>query len=330
VSAVSCGGQLDDVCGYWSNTGSGDVASAVEAIDYAVAHGAQVINISWGTTGNSIALKDAIQRAVRRNVVVVCFSWNDGQDISQAPTIPHHLISRASYQSPARTTLIVLPSGRIGDRFQWPRLASTYCTTKMGGRLLEHFGHVGIRATSHWHRRPDEKRRWFHSIPRRLSIYCQPRQTSGCVIRKVTREESLMPALLSQVPTADHKTPLHRSNTRLWHRGPNSRSIGMVFRSQIARMIHAERMAKKESESRPAKGVNLRHLRKICRTYQITKDEKSPANISSFAPRHAQTMMCGDCDASVGEVLGGKRILKSYGSRSTARTDLNRTRVGYE
>jgi subtilisin family serine protease len=42
------------------NTGTGDVGNAVEAIDYAVAHGAQVINLSWGTTGESIALKEAM------------------------------------------------------------------------------------------------------------------------------------------------------------------------------------------------------------------------------------------------------------------------------
>lgn len=35
------------------NTGTGDVASAVEAIDYAIAHGAQVINLSWGTPAAS-------------------------------------------------------------------------------------------------------------------------------------------------------------------------------------------------------------------------------------------------------------------------------------
>ncbi|HEX6716801.1 MAG TPA: S8 family serine peptidase, partial [Pyrinomonadaceae bacterium] len=43
------------------NTGTGDIANAVEAIDYAVAHGAQVINLSWGTAAESLALKDAIE-----------------------------------------------------------------------------------------------------------------------------------------------------------------------------------------------------------------------------------------------------------------------------
>jgi subtilisin family serine protease len=51
------------------NTGTGDIASAVEAIDYAVAHGAQVINLSWGTSSSSVALKSAIDRATKRGVI---------------------------------------------------------------------------------------------------------------------------------------------------------------------------------------------------------------------------------------------------------------------
>jgi thermitase len=47
------------------NTGTGDVADAVEAMDYAVEHGAQVVNCSWGTGEASVALKDAIERAGR-------------------------------------------------------------------------------------------------------------------------------------------------------------------------------------------------------------------------------------------------------------------------
>jgi RHS repeat-associated protein len=70
------------------NTGTGDVGDAVEAIDYAVAHGAQVINLSWGTTGESIALKEAIERAIKRNVVVVCSAGNNGQDLDASPYYP--------------------------------------------------------------------------------------------------------------------------------------------------------------------------------------------------------------------------------------------------
>ena len=70
------------------NTGSGDVGNAVEAIDYAVQHGAEVINLSWGTSGYSLALKDAIERAMRRGVVVVCSAGNNGQDVDATPYYP--------------------------------------------------------------------------------------------------------------------------------------------------------------------------------------------------------------------------------------------------
>jgi RHS repeat-associated protein len=70
------------------NKGTGDIANAVEAIDYAVAHGAHVINLSWGTNGESIALRDAIERALRRNVVVVCSAGNGSRDLTIDPYYP--------------------------------------------------------------------------------------------------------------------------------------------------------------------------------------------------------------------------------------------------
>src|SRR5829696_2171332 len=70
------------------NTGTGDVADAVEAIDYAVDHGAQVLNCSWGTDEESLALKDAIERAGTRGVVVVSSAGNSGRDIESAPYYP--------------------------------------------------------------------------------------------------------------------------------------------------------------------------------------------------------------------------------------------------
>jgi RHS repeat-associated protein len=86
------------------NTGTGDVADAVEAIDYAVVHGAQVINLSWGTNGESVALKDAIERAIRRNVVVVCSAGNGSRDLDVTPYYPasfnlRNLISVAASDS---------------------------------------------------------------------------------------------------------------------------------------------------------------------------------------------------------------------------------------
>jgi len=69
-------------------SGTGDVAGAIEAIDYAVTNGAQVINLSWGTAAESSALKEAIQRAIKRHVVVVCSAGNGGKDLSVNPYYP--------------------------------------------------------------------------------------------------------------------------------------------------------------------------------------------------------------------------------------------------
>ena len=70
------------------SAGTGDVADAVEAIDYAVSHGAHVINISWGTNGESLVLKDTIERAIRRGVIVVCSAGNSGQNVDSSPYYP--------------------------------------------------------------------------------------------------------------------------------------------------------------------------------------------------------------------------------------------------
>src|SRR5205085_10949049 len=75
-------------------SGTGDVASAVEAIDYAVAQGAQVINCSWGLEHESQALRDAISRAASREVVFVCAAGNSGHDLAVAPHYP------AAYELP--------------------------------------------------------------------------------------------------------------------------------------------------------------------------------------------------------------------------------------
>ena len=61
--------------------GTGDIASAVEAIDYAVANGAQVINLSWGTEHESESLGAALVRAAQGGVLVVCSAGNDGRNI---------------------------------------------------------------------------------------------------------------------------------------------------------------------------------------------------------------------------------------------------------
>ncbi len=66
-------------------SGSGTTADAVSAILYANAKGAHVINNSWGGSGYSQALKDAIDAS---NAVVVCAAGNSSSNIDKFSFYP--------------------------------------------------------------------------------------------------------------------------------------------------------------------------------------------------------------------------------------------------
>jgi subtilisin family serine protease len=68
--------------------GSGNTADAAEAIDYAVQHGARVINASWGGPSYSLALYRAIEEADANGVLVVAAAGNDGDDSDVSPEYP--------------------------------------------------------------------------------------------------------------------------------------------------------------------------------------------------------------------------------------------------
>jgi thermitase len=57
--------------------GSGDVLNVAQAIDWAVAKGARIINLSLGSGERSKVVQDAIARAKSRNVMVVSSAGND-------------------------------------------------------------------------------------------------------------------------------------------------------------------------------------------------------------------------------------------------------------
>ncbi|HZG51282.1 MAG TPA: S8 family peptidase, partial [Pyrinomonadaceae bacterium] len=107
------------------NTGTGDVADAVEAIDYAVAHGAQVINLSWGLETQSQALRDAIERASLRGVLVVCSAGNQGRNLDNAPYYP------ASYDL---SNIISVAATESGDNLTaWSNWGATRVTLAAPG-----------------------------------------------------------------------------------------------------------------------------------------------------------------------------------------------------
>ena len=75
------------------------------AIDYAVDHGARVVNASWGGGGRSIAIAQAIGRAARRGVLFVAAAGNDG---ASSPSFP------ASVDAPNVLSVGAFgPSGRL-------------------------------------------------------------------------------------------------------------------------------------------------------------------------------------------------------------------------
>lgn len=71
--------------------GSGDTASAIQAIDYAVNNGAKIINASWGGSSYSRALHDAFTRAYENGIFIVTAAGNSANDNDVSPIYPASL-----------------------------------------------------------------------------------------------------------------------------------------------------------------------------------------------------------------------------------------------
>ena len=79
--------------------GSGTVANIAEAIRFAADNGADVINMSLGGTGDSETLKEAIDYAYQKNVVIVAAAGNSNQNASGYPARYPHVISVSALDS---------------------------------------------------------------------------------------------------------------------------------------------------------------------------------------------------------------------------------------
>ncbi|BET69263.1 hypothetical protein ASA1KI_41810 [Opitutales bacterium ASA1] len=73
---------------FLSASGSGTTTDAIEAIDYAVANGARILNCSWGGSGNSAALRASLQGALSHGVLVVASAGNAASDNDRLPVFP--------------------------------------------------------------------------------------------------------------------------------------------------------------------------------------------------------------------------------------------------
>lgn len=77
---------------FLSDSGSGSLADAVEAIDYATKMNVDVMSNSWGGGGYSQALFDSITAAKNKGIVFVAAAGNDSSNNDSRPSYP------ASYQ----------------------------------------------------------------------------------------------------------------------------------------------------------------------------------------------------------------------------------------
>jgi subtilisin family serine protease len=80
----------------FDDDGAADIFNIVKAIRYAVGQGAQVINMSFGTSQPSGTLKSAITFALDRNVSLVASAGNDNSPAPQYPAAYSGVITTAA------------------------------------------------------------------------------------------------------------------------------------------------------------------------------------------------------------------------------------------
>lgn len=287
------------------NTGSGDVANAVEAIDYAVAHGAQVINLSWGTTGDSRALKDAIKRAIKHNVAVVCSAGNGGQDLAVAPYYPasfgiKDLITVAGTDNFDRLT----SWSNWGQDVTVAAPGTDVLTTQMGGGYWNVSGTsasaplvagiVGLLKSANPALEPDKVVKALNDGARQVASLTG-KVASGGVVSGSGAVAKLGRLLDQPIPLP---TPSYGNNG-------NGGQAGGPYVPPALRTDNDGRRAHGKDGKRveaPAtkSGAPLGNLPDLT---QSRKNRKSPAT-SAPAPIHAN-MMCSDCDPGGGGGAGG-------------------------
>jgi len=73
---------------FMNSRGKGSTSDAIAGIEYAVKAGLKVINCSFGTSGKSSALHDAVDFAQSKNALLVVAAGNDSENIDKSPTYP--------------------------------------------------------------------------------------------------------------------------------------------------------------------------------------------------------------------------------------------------
>lgn len=87
VAGVCWSGKVVPVK-FLDSRGRGTTSDAIAGIEYAVKSGAKIINCSFGTSGKSDALHDAVKFAKKKNALLVVAAGNNGENIDKSPEYP--------------------------------------------------------------------------------------------------------------------------------------------------------------------------------------------------------------------------------------------------
>ncbi len=90
--------------------GEGDLANALKGTEYALARGAKVINMSFEVNYDSKSLRDAIDAADRKGVLVISAAGNGSKNIDSSPVYPASIRTANNISVAASTNLDTLSS----------------------------------------------------------------------------------------------------------------------------------------------------------------------------------------------------------------------------
>lgn len=122
VAGIACRATIMPVK-VLDNKGNGTYERLIQGIVYAADHGAKVINMSLGGTGPSQSLKDAVDYAVGKGVVIVAATGNDNRSSIYYPAACDNVISvgavrydlgRSSYSNYGTGLDLMAPGGDTG------------------------------------------------------------------------------------------------------------------------------------------------------------------------------------------------------------------------
>lgn len=135
---------------FLNGSGSGTTADAVNAIYYAVANGARVINDSWGGSAYSRSLHEAYTYANTRNVIITTAAGNASSNNDNTATYPSNLDTpnniavaastdddrRASFSNYGNSVLVAAPGNYIVSTIIGSGCSSNGCFSTMSGTSM--------------------------------------------------------------------------------------------------------------------------------------------------------------------------------------------------